>query len=130
MKVLFLTAALTAVALVGCASPAQNNMGHSNHASTVKHTNGYTVSSKQFICENGIAPKLTYLNDSQAQMTIDGKTTLMNIARAGSGTLYRADTGIFGNRGGEWHEKGNDMATFTYKNVHSGASVDVNCSPE
>ncbi|UNU74239.1 MliC family protein [Moraxella nasovis] len=99
-----------------------------NAVQTVKNAvNDYQPHSKTFICENGMAPKIDYLNDSQINLNLEGRTTTLDAATAASGELYVAEKGIFGH-GGEWHQKG-DMATFSYSNLH-GVAADINCKAE
>lgn len=118
MKKLALTLTTITFALAGC---------HTNVAkdSTPAVASEYKAFSTQFVCDNGVSPKLTYINDSQATISIDGKTTTLDLAVSASGERYVAKSGVFGS-GGEWHQKGN-VAVFSYEGVH-GTPAQVNCS--
>lgn len=107
-----------ALILAGCAS--------TTPATTTKAA-AAQASSKTFLCQNGIAPTLNYINDSQAQITIDNQTSTLTLAPAASGSRYVSETGIF-NHGGEWHQKG-DLAVFSYKNYH-GIPAQTNCQAQ
>lgn len=118
--------ALTAVALVLTGCNNTKALNETTNASAVV-TSDYQPSAKIFLCDNGMAPSLYYPNDSQAQLTLEGVTTTLNIATTASGERYVASSGIFGH-GGEWHQKG-DMAVFSYKGVH-GTPAQVNCTAQ
>lgn len=120
MKIMLPVISVVALALAGCAT---------NNVSDVKAptSSTYQVHSANFICANGMTPKLTYINDSQAQLTLEGTTTTLTLDTAGSGERYVSQNGIFG-YGGEWHQKG-DVAAFAYKNLH-GVPAEVACEAE
>lgn len=133
MKAIIL-AATAALALTGCAAT-QHAVDKvqdvtKSAVKSVKNavtSDKYVQHSKSFICVNGMSPKVDYINDSQIKLTLEGKTTTLDIQTAASGERYVANNGIFG-YGGEWHQKG-DMATFKYKNVH-GVPAEISCDAE
>lgn len=57
---------VVALALAGCAT---------NNVSDVKvpTSSTYQVHSSKFICANGMTPKLTYINENQAQLMLEAQ---------------------------------------------------------
>lgn len=133
-----LITALSAAALVGCNSTAPNNAKTTTAVQTTTTTQNTThiaaqpvvvqtttqAATRTFRCQNGFMPKITYLNTNQAQISVQGKTQVLNIATSGSGARYVATTGMWGT-GAEWHEKGNE-AIFIFKGT-DGSTVETAC---
>lgn len=129
--------ALSAAALVGCNSTAPNNAKTTTAVQTTTTTQNVTqtvaqpvvvqttqAATRTFRCQNGFMPKITYLNTNQAQISVQGKSQVLNIATSGSGARYVATTGLWGT-GAEWHEKGNE-AIFNFRGT-DGSTVETAC---
>ncbi|WP_373740665.1 MliC family protein [Neisseria sp.] len=75
-----------------------------------------------FQCDNGITVTVQQLDTDRIRLSATGgETTVLTIARAGSGERYVAEGGVFG-KGGEWHRKGRE-ARFGYGKVHGGQAA-------
>lgn len=129
MKNLLLVTLVSSVAMVGCASkkPVPAPMPHHHHHHAIGHDmptshHHSNMTTENFECDNGITTTVVYGNDMIHLTTHDGYKATMNIARAGSGNLYVAKSGLYGT-GGEWHIKSYENSKtkevdFSYRGVH------------
>lgn len=120
------------VACLGLALTGCNNVKPMTATNTPTHQAKTTAQqhqaySQRFLCNTGLAPVVTFINDSQIRLQVAGATTTtLGITPSGSGSRYSSDTGLFGNHGGQWHQKG-DTAVFEYANIHSGEKIEDIC---
>lgn len=82
---------------------------------------------EHFLCNNGLAPIVTFLGNDKLEIRVDHYQALLTLAVSASGERYVSTSGLFGS-GGEWHQKGSE-AVFTYKGVH-GNAAEVSCKLE
>ncbi|MDO4696390.1 MAG: MliC family protein [Neisseria sp.] len=73
----------------------------------------YKTRADEFICENGETVKIKVLNTEQVLLEMKGRFATMKLAESASGSLYQADSGLYG-KGGEWHLGKRGEAYFAY----------------
>lgn len=129
MKTLFVSGAILALALTGCATKT-TSVAPTPSATTspavvsTNHTNN--MGTKTFQCTNGLTVAVTYLSDEQIQLQSQGVFANLSLSPSASGAYYTTSNGLWHNQGGSWHEKSNS-GVLSYKNL-SGQTQSVTCT--
>lgn len=135
-KLIMSVSALASLVMVGCTAPqntnSQNPAGTTATATVSTPQTVNTVvnpSTRVFDCQNGLQVAVKYLNDEQIALSSGNVSAVLKLAPSASGDRYVGNTGLWGNRGGEWHESG-DIANFSYKGVHDSQIRQTNCKAQ
>lgn len=135
-KLIMSVSALASLVMVGCTAPqnavSQNPAGATATATVSTPQTVNTVvnpNTRVFDCQNGLQVAVKYLNDEQIALSSDNVSAIFKLAPSASGDRYVGNTGLWGNRGGEWHESGN-IANFSYKGVHDSQIRQTNCKAQ
>lgn len=135
-KLIMSVSALASLVMVGCTAPqntnSQNPAGTTATATVSTPQTVNTVvnpSTRVFDCQNGLQVAVRYLNDEQIALSSGNVSAVLKLAPSASGDRYVGNTGLWGNRGGEWHESG-DIANFSYKGVHDSQIRQTNCKAQ
>lgn len=140
-KIVFGLALTTSLAMVGCASqapttttqtiatPASQTVATPNTHAPFNTVANPKANNRVFDCQNGLQVAVQYLNDEQIALSSGNVSAVLRLAPSASGDRYVGNTGLWGNRGGEWHESG-DIANFSYKGVHDSQVRQTNCQAQ